>query len=186
MIRASLFTFIAMPIAWQSALAAAGVQSEPDDIVITAIRNKEKCVVRYADAEMTDADLDKRAAQWKLGESVRLIARDVDFDCARKIATKLFARGVMKVEFVDPDGKPARPFEPDSKLPTYGSNGALAPSDDQGGYLETRAREHNFISRRAAELILEGKCGGARDLALHEGDLDAAAAITAICRAQDK
>jgi hypothetical protein len=175
-----------MLIAWQPVLAAPYIQSEPDDIVITAIRNKDKCVVRYADREMTDADLDKRAAGWKLGESVRLIARDVDFDCARKIATKLFARGVMKVVFVDPNGKPARPFEPDSSLPHYGINGTPAPSDDQGGYLETRAREHNFISRSAAGLILQGKCGEARDLALREGDLDAAAAIAAICRAQDK
>ncbi|WP_157082739.1 hypothetical protein [Sphingomonas asaccharolytica] len=169
-------------LGWQSV----ATPPESDDIVVTATRDKDKCVVRYADREMNDAELDKRAASWKLGESVRLIARDVDFDCARKIATKLFARGVMRVIFVDPNGKPSRPFESKSKLPDYRVKGSLAPPDDQGGYLDTRAREHNFISRSAAGLIQQGKCGEARDFALREGDLDAAAAVAAICRAQDK
>lgn len=159
---------------------------QSDDIVVTATRAKDKCVVRYADREMSDAELDKRAASWKLGESVRLIARDVDFDCARKIATKLFARGVMRVIFLDPSGKPARPFESGANLPDYRIKGTPGRDDDQGGYLDTRAREHNFISRSAAGLIQQGKCGEARDFALREGDLDAAAAVVAICRVQDK
>ncbi len=169
-------------LAAQSAPAAAP-DNEPqaDDIVVTAVR--DKCVVRYADKTMTDADLDARAAEWKSGTPVRVTARDVDFACARKIANRLFAKGVMKVVFVDPTGKPARPFEPNKELPKYDAAGQpAAGSGTYSAYMETRAKEHSFIARAAAQMIREGKCDEARDMTLREGDLDAAAAVAEICR----
>jgi hypothetical protein len=174
-------------LAAQAAPAAAPQDNspQPDDIVITATR--DSCKVKFADKEMTDAEFDRRAAEWKAGKPVRVISRgDADFACVRKIASKLFARGVMRIIFVDPDGKPALPFDTSKEFPRYdttsGAPGAASGGGGTGSWMEVRAREHSFISRTAAQLILEGKCDEARTFALKEGDLDAAAAIVEICR----
>lgn len=167
----------------------ASSEPQPDDIVVTAT-TKAGCVVRFADKDMSDADLDKRAAEWKAGKPVRVISRvETDFPCVRKIAMKLFDRGVMKVIFVDPQGRPALPFDRSKDLPRYtpGTDkpvGALGGGSGSGGYFDLRAREHNFISRTASQLILDGKCDQARTFALTEGDLDAAAAVVAVCQAK--
>lgn len=156
-----------------------------DNIVITARNNI--CEVRFADKTMTDAEFNRRAEEWKNGKPVRVVSRgDADFACVRKIANKLFAKGVMKIVFVDPNGKPALPFDPPSNLPKYDASGAPAnlagSSPSTSAWAETRAREHSFVSRSAAQLILQGKCDEARTMALKEGDLEAAAAVVEICR----
>jgi hypothetical protein len=157
---------------------------QPDDIVITATR--DSCKVKFADKDMTDAEFDRRAEEWKAGKPVRVISRgDADFACVRKISAKLFARGVMRILFVDPDGKPALPFDTSKEFPRYDTTTG-APGAGGGGttgsWVELRAREHRFITRTAAQLILDGKCDEARTFALKEGDLDAAAAVVEICR----
>ena len=175
-------------LALQAAPVAPAPQNEPipEDIVVTAVLNS--CKVKFADKNMTDAEFDRRAAEWKAGKPVRVISRgDADFACVRKIASKLFARGVMKIIFVDPNGKPALPFDPPAGTPKYdvplgGPTNALGGNSGIGNYGDTRAREHSFIARAAAQLILEGKCDEARTMALKEGDLDAAADIVSICR----
>jgi hypothetical protein len=180
-----------MLIALQSASPAAAPQDnspQPDDIVITATR--DSCKVKFADKDMTDAEFDRRAEEWKAGKPVRVISRgDAAFACVRKISSKLFARGVMKILFVDPDGKPALPFDTSKEYPRYdtttGAPGAASGGGSGGGsgsWLELRAREHRFITRTAAQLILEGKCDEARTFTLKEGDLEAAASVAEICR----
>lgn len=169
-----------------TAAAPQANDAQPDDIVVTAVR--DTCNLRFADKAMSDAQFEARSAEWKAGKPVRLILRsDADFPCVRKIAKKLFDKGVTRIEFVDPKGKPAFPFEPDPNLPRYTANGAT-PSTPTGstigGWSEMRAREHSFLGRAASQLILAGKCAEARKMALDQGDLDAAAAIVAVCRAE--
>jgi len=156
-----------------------------DDIVVSAVR--DTCTLRFADKAMSDAQFDARADEWKAGKPVRLVLRsDADFPCVRKIAKRLFDKGVTRIEFIDPKGKPAFPFEPDPNLPRYTATGAVptVPGGTAGGWAEMRAREHSFLGRTASQLILAGKCGEARKMALDQGDLDAAAAIVAVCRAE--
>jgi hypothetical protein len=137
-----------------------------DDIVVTAVR--DTCTLRFADKTMTDAEFDARAAEWRAGRPVRVISRaDADLPCVRRIASKLFGRGVTRIEFVDPTGKPSFPFDPPVGLPRY-----PAPSGVAGD-----------VSRAAAKLIVQGKCAEARKMALEQGDLYAAAAVAAVCRA---
>ncbi|MDB5679092.1 hypothetical protein [Sphingomonas bacterium] len=155
-----------------------------DDIIITATR--DTCNLRFADKTMTDAQFDARADEWKAGKPVRLILRSsADFPCVRKIAKRLFDKGVTRIEFADPNGKPAFPFEPDPNLPRYTATGdtPAMPSATGGAWSEMRAREHSFLGRAASQLILQGKCAEAKKMALDQGDLDAAAAIVAVCRA---
>ena len=70
--------------------------------------------------------------------------------CARS-PKRLFDKGVTRIEFVDPNGKPAFPFEPDPNLPRYTASGGT-PSTPSGaaigGWSEMRAREHSFLGRR--------------------------------------
>lgn len=154
-----------------------------DDIIVTAVR--DTCNLRFADKAMTDAQFDARAEEWKAGKPVRLILRsDADFPCVRKIAKRLFDKGVTRIEFADPKGKPAFPFEPDPNLPRYtATGGATTAGVPSGAWSEMRAREHSFLGRAASQLILQGKCAEAKKMALDQGDLDAAAAIVAVCRA---
>ncbi|HEX4695950.1 hypothetical protein [Sphingomonas sp.] len=160
----------------------------PDDIVVTAVR--DSCTLRFADKAMTDAQFDARTEEWKAGHPVRLILRsDADFPCVRKLARRLFDKGVTRIEFIDPQGKPAFPFQPDQNLPRYTApNGApnsmTGTGGEPGGWSEMRAREHSFLGRSASQLILQGKCAEARKMALEQGDLDAAAAIVEVCRVQ--
>lgn len=148
---------------------AAPAVSAADDIVVTAVR--DACTVRFAERTMTDAEFDARAAEWKAGRPVRVISRaSADLACVRRIASRLFARGVTRIEFVDPEGRPSFPFDPPAGLPHYG-----APVPAGGG-------DHATISRDAAQMILHGRCDDARKLVLERGDLDAAAAVATICR----
>src|SRR3569623_2097400 len=132
---------------------------QPDDIVVTAVR--DTCTLRFADKTMTDAQFDARTAEWKAGRPVRMILRsDAAFPCV-----------------------------PDPKLPRYTApagapNSMTGTSGGSGGWSEMRAREHSFLGRSASQLILQGKCAEARKMALEQGDLDAAAAIVEVCRAQ--
>lgn len=156
---------------------------QPDDIIITATR--DTCNLRFADKAMTDAQFDARSEEWKAGKPVRLILRsNADFPCVRKIAKRLFDKGVTRIEFTDPNGKPAFPFEPDPNLPRYtASGGTTTAGVPSGAWSEMRAREHSFLGRAASQLILQGKCAEAKKMALDQGDLDAAAAVVAVCRA---
>lgn len=161
---------------------------QPDDIVVVA--NRGACKVRFADKDMTDAAFDARSAEWKAGRPVRVVARaEADLPCIRKIASRLFAKGVTRIEFVDPQGKPAFPFEPDRNLPRYTAAPgapAVAATGGGGAWSENRAREHSFVARNASQLILQGRCEEARKMALEQGDLDAAADVVAVCRADGK
>ena len=79
------------------------VQAEPaaDDIVVVA--RKQKCTVKFADRDMSDADFKRRSAEWAAGKAVRVIAREsTDIKCLAKIAFKLADRGVTRIEFVEP------------------------------------------------------------------------------------
>jgi hypothetical protein len=160
--------------------------ARPDDIIVTAVR--DTCTLRFADKAMSDAQFEARSAEWKAGKPVRLLLRaNADFPCVRKIAKRLFDKGVTRIEFVDPNGKPAFPFEPDANLPRYTASGGTPATPGGaaiGGWSEMRAREHSFLGRAASQLILQGKCAEARKMALDQGDLDAAAAIVAVCRAE--
>ncbi|THD37187.1 MAG: hypothetical protein E7773_03885 [Sphingomonas sp.] len=156
-----------------------------DDIIVSASR--DTCTLRFADKTMTDAQFNARAEEWKAGKPVRLILRSsADFPCVRKIAKQLFDKGVTRIEFADPNGKPAFPFEPDPNLPRYTATGEV-PSVPMGSapsnWSENRAREHSFLGRAASQLILQGKCAEAKKMALDQGDLDAAAAVVEVCRA---
>lgn len=155
-----------------------------DDIVVSASR--DTCTLRFADKAMTDAQFNARAEEWKGGKPVRLILRSsADFPCVRKIAKQLFDKGVTRIEFADPNGKPAFPFEPDPNLPRYTATGDVPTAATSGisNWSENRAREHSFLGRAASQLILQGKCAEAKKMALDQGDLDAAAAVVAVCRA---
>jgi hypothetical protein len=154
------------------ALAQTAPSADPpaDDIVVTGTR--ESCTVRFADKAMTDAEFNAHAAEWKAGKPVRVVSRaDSDLACVRRIASKLFSRGVTRIDFVDPQGKPSFPFDPPGGLPRYDS--PMAPGNS----------DHVAVSQAAAKLIQQGRCDDARKYALDKGDLDAAAAIVTICRA---
>jgi hypothetical protein len=142
----------------------------PEDIVVTAVR--QDCRVRFADREMSDREFNDRAKVWASGKPVRVIARaDTDLKCLSKIAFRLADRGVRLIEFVDPSGRSAEPL----RVPGLQTAG---PTPQTG----IRDREKEFISRKAAELILAGKCPEARRLALENGNLEAAANVAQICR----
>jgi hypothetical protein len=150
----------------------------PDDIVVTAQR--QDCRVRFADRELTDREFDARAKEWAAGKPVRVIARNsTDLKCLSKIAFKLADRGVRLIQFVDPSGKTA------DKIPTGLGMGAGpgTGSDSMTPTLSVKDAERRFFARRAAQLILEGKCGEARKLVLEAGDLESAAQVAEVCRA---
>lgn len=154
---------------------AGSVAPEMDDIVVTAVRRD--CRVRLADQQLTDREFDARAKEWAAGKPVRVIARaSTDLQCLSKIAFKLADRGVRRVEFVDPSGKRA------DKIPT-GTMGTVGTGAETGApALSVKESERRFFARRAAQLILEGKCPEARKLVLEAGDLESAAQVAEICR----
>lgn len=81
-------------------LAALTVQSEPDEIVVTAV--KDKCKVRLADRMLSDRDFDQRARLWAAGRPVRVISpRGAGYKCLAKIAFRLQDKGVTLIEWVD-------------------------------------------------------------------------------------
>lgn len=83
------------------ALQAATVESRADDIVVVA--RKQKCSVKFADRDMSDAEFKRRSAEWAAGTPVRVIAREAtDIKCLAKIAFKLADRGVTRIQFVEP------------------------------------------------------------------------------------
>ena len=133
---------IALALTLAAAAAPQAGDAMPDDIVVVAVR--DTCTLRFADKAMSDAQFEARSAEWKAGKPVRLILRsDAEFPCVRKIAKKLFDKGVTRIEFADPNGKPAFPFEPDPNLPRYTATGAApttAGGAATGGWSEMRAQ----------------------------------------------
>lgn len=92
------------------ALQAATVEPHADDIVVVA--RKQKCSVKFADRDMSDAEFKRRSADWAAGKPVRVIARDsTDMKCLAKIAFKLADRGVTRIEFVEPKDLAASPTD---------------------------------------------------------------------------
>lgn len=153
-------------------------EPEVEEIVVTARANR-KCEIRFADKAMTDLEFEQRAKGWAAGTPVRVVARyDADIDCLSRIAFRLASRGVTRITYVDPQGRPAQPIRGKTDTaPTprpVAPVGAAAPTDV--GDIERR-----FFARQAAQLILEGKCAEARKLVLEAGDLASAAYVTTIC-----
>lgn len=174
------------PSVTNPAAASAGqrdkVEKTGDDIVVSA--TSKGCRVQFADQILSDADLNERAKIWAQGVPVRVIARSTaSFDCLKKIAFKLTQMGVSRITFVDPADKPAEPLFPQPKglldrSYEVQNNGMRVGSAQQNWELE-----HHFLSRRASTLILQNKCAEARQLMLEEGDLEGAALVVTICRA---
>lgn len=107
---------IAMLLALQA--QAADNAPQPDDIVVTATRDRKDCSVRFADHDMTDREFNERAKDWAGGMPVRVIARtDADIKCLARIAFKLADRGVRRIQFVDPSGARSGPPPPDPTPP---------------------------------------------------------------------
>ncbi len=103
------------------AAQAAGAPAPPlpatgDDIVVVAAR--QKCRLRFADRDLSDAEFKRRAAEWAAGKPVRVIARrSADIKCLAKIAFRLADRGVKLIQFVEPgdlDAAPAPSWTPPS------------------------------------------------------------------------
>jgi hypothetical protein len=145
------------------------------DIIVTAVRND--CRVRFADRELTDREFNEHARDWSAGKTVRVFARsDADIKCLSKIAFKLADRGIRSIEFVNPAGKTSTP--PISSLAASAQPSATAQRTP------VQDAERRFFARRAAQLILNGKCAEARRMTLEGGDLESAAYIAEICRGQ--
>ena len=91
---------------------------------------------------------------------------------------KLSDRGVRRIEFVDPSGKSAdaRPKGALSPDASGVGEGASSPG------LSVQEAERRYYARKAAQLVLAGKCGEARKLVLEAGNLEAAAQVAEICR----
>jgi hypothetical protein len=165
----------------QTAVAADGSATTTQDVVVVA-RRGDTCEVRYADRTMTDAELRAHAHIWAEGTPVRVMARsNADLACLKKIAFKLAAQGVKRMEFVDPSGKPAPDFIPDANAPAHIDDSPRLGGVDDAGLDAVHASERNFIARRAARLILQGDCAGAKKLALEAEDLQTAAQVAQIC-----
>ena len=147
--------------------------AQSDDIVVTA--REGGCRVRLAEQDLSDREFDRHAKEWAQGRVVRVYARaNADLKCLTKIAFKLADRGVKRMEFIDPSGRPAQPFMSETTI--------AANTGIESGHPNVQERERLFIARRAAKLILEGKCGEARRIVLENGDLESAAQVAEICR----
>jgi len=165
----------------QAATVPDGSATTTEDIVVVARPGKDSCEVRYADKSMTAAELRAHTRAWAQGTPVRVMARSkADLSCLKKIAFKLASQGVTRMEFVDPQGRPAPDVIPDAEAPTRNLTPRPAATSD-GGADSVRASEHNFLARRAARLILQGDCAGARKLALEGEDLEIAAEVAQVC-----
>jgi hypothetical protein len=152
-----------------------------EDIVVVA-RRGDSCEVRFADKTMTDAELRAHTRAWAQGTPVRVMARsNADLSCLKKIAFKLAAQGVTRMEFVDPSGKPAPDVIPNADAPPRVTDTPRLGGIDDAGMDAVRSSERNFIARRAARLILQGDCAGARKLALEAEDLQTAANVAQVC-----
>lgn len=74
--------------------------AQPVEIVVTARRNR--CRVRIADRLLSDRELAAKAEEWSKGTAVRIVAPErLGYKCLAKIASRLGARGVRLIEFVD-------------------------------------------------------------------------------------
>lgn len=178
-------TYLAGALLSQAAGQKLALDPEPEaeDIVVTAAPDN-KCRLQLADKTLTDAEFKARAAQWKAGTPVRVIARNsASISCLTKIAFKLADQGVRKITFVDPSGKQSAGF-PELKTGELRQNDPMA-LDDGRATIDSRSIpdiEHRFVSSSAAKLILAGKCDEAKAMALQQGDLDAAANVVLVCR----
>lgn len=82
-------------------MQAQAAEPPADDIVVVARR--QKCSVKFADRDMSDAEFKRRSAEWAAGTPVRVIARETtDIKCLAKIAFRLADRGVTRIQFVEP------------------------------------------------------------------------------------
>lgn len=114
---AAAVTLLAALLAVQVATPApvAGPKATGDDIVVVAAR--EKCRLRFADRDMSDAEFRRRVALWAAGVPVRVVARrSADIKCLSKIAFKLADRGVKRIQFIAP-GDLASPPAPAGGYP---------------------------------------------------------------------
>jgi hypothetical protein len=166
----------------QTKTAPDGSATTTEDVVVVARPGKDKCEVRYADKTMTDAELRAHTRMWAQGTPVRVMARsNADLSCLKKIAFKLASQGVKQMEFVDPQGRPAPDFIPDANAPAHVDDMPHLGRTDDAGSDPVRTSEHNFFARRAARLVLQGDCAGAKKLALEAGDLQVAAQVAQLC-----
>ncbi|MEI9849664.1 MAG: hypothetical protein WDN24_01070 [Sphingomonas sp.] len=158
-------------------------EPESEEIVVRGTRpGSRECRVEFEDRELSERDLDARAKQWAQGTRVRVrAAADADIRCLSKIAFRLADKGVTLIEFVDDSGKPGR-FPPSAAAAhpgtSAGTSAAASLQPDIGD------RERRFAGRRAAKLVLDGKCAEARQLMLEAGDLAGAADVVTVCRGQ--
>ena len=161
-------------VALALAQAADTPATDGPDIIVQA-RNRG-CETRVADRILSDQELDSRVRGMGTGRVVRVrAAADADMACLTKIAFRLADLGVRNMVFVDPRGRPAQPLRASpSERQDPGPNEAEAAQTQSD-------REQRFIARRAARLILEGKCAEAKRSVLEAGDLASAAHVATIC-----
>jgi hypothetical protein len=173
---------VALLLTVGQATAPDGSATTTEDIVVVARPGKDSCEVRYADKTMTDAELRAHTRAWQQGTPVRVMARsNADLSCLKKIAFKLAAQGVKRMEFVDPRGRPAPDVIPDASQPARLDDAPLNAGTGDAKVDAVRTSEHNFFARRAAKLVLQGDCAGAKKLALEAGDLQIAAQVAQVC-----
>lgn len=162
-------------------LAAQGDDAAPpEEIVVTA--RPRGCDTSLNGRILSDSDFDAKARGWAAGKPVQVRARaDTDLKCLTKIAFRLADRGVTRIQFVDPDGKPADLF------PRGAGQDRVTPPPDaigNGTGDAMRDREWRFLETRAAKLVLDGKCDEARRMLLEAGDLSGAADVVTVCKTQ--
>lgn len=151
---------------------------QPEDIVVTA--RPRGCDMSIDGHVLSDGDFNSKSREWAAGKPVRVHARaDADLKCLSRIAFRLADKGVTRIEFVDPQGRPAKPL---TGSMGSGLSGGAAVSG--GGNTDpVRDREWRFLEVRAAKLVLDGQCAEARQMLLEAGDLGGAADVAVLCRA---
>lgn len=72
----------------------------PDPAEVVVVARSRRCDVSVADRVLSDAEFNRRAAEWAAGTPVRVVApRGADYRCLAKIAFRLADRGVKKIIF---------------------------------------------------------------------------------------
>lgn len=151
---------------------------QPEDIVVTA--RPRGCDMSIDGHVLSDGDFNNKSREWAAGKPVRVRARaDADLQCLSRIAFRLADKGVTRIAFIDPQGRPAKPLNGSIASPLTG--GGLSSGGGDGDTI--RDREWRFLEARAARLILDGRCTEARQLLLEAGDLSGAAAVVSLCKA---
>lgn len=165
---------------WLAATLLILVQNadQPEDIVVTA--RPRGCDMSVDGHVLSDGDFNAKSREWAAGKPVRVHARaDADLKCLSRIAFRLADKGVTRIEFVDPQGRDAKPLT--GSMGNGLTGGAIVSG---GGNTDPiRDREWRFLEARAAKMVLDGQCSDARSLLLEAGDLSGAANVAALCRA---